>query len=677
MKIRIRPNLPGVFDGGNFHFWLPVKSQCTSAIIVVHQMDITGPQTWFARASRQLWWVVPIVFLLWIDRYGLKCWFMQDDFAWLALKRQVPESRSLLNALFAPQAQGTIRPWSDRGFFLLFESLFGFDSLPFRAWVLATMAVNTCLIAWIARRITGSRIAGFVAPVFWVANAALATVLSWSSAYNEALCALFLLSALILFIRFAETGRRVFWWWQLVVFTLGFGVLEVNIVYPALVAAYALFIARMTTKRVGIDVAPLFAISIAYFLLHQAVVPLPADGPYAIQVDGRMFATLANYWKWSLIPHAWTGRLLPRERAFFWVTTAALAAFFVRELTKRRYLVLFFGLWFLISLAPMLPIPGHTDDYYLTIPLIGLAMAGAWGAVCAWRSAWPWRVAVLLLAAAYLRVTAGSSLTASHWWLDRSLHVRAMVLGAAAAQQTHPDKTIVLEGITSALYDDAIAESAFYPLGLDYVYLTPDAGVNIHPTVNAELLPKIALEPPVMKNAITHDEVVVYCLVGDHLRNTTEAWERSAGELYFLGGKSAEEPRRVEIGNPLFAYLLGPEWFRLESGIRWMPRRATVRLGGPRTQEKLVLEGRCPVQLTGALNLSVSLDGISLGYSEVCNPAVDFHRMFAIPSSLAGRDSVQVVISVDRVQHEGGGRELGLVFGTIAFEPQVPIPSYR
>jgi hypothetical protein len=643
-------------------------------------MEIAGTQTWSTRISRLLWWLLPLVFLLWIDRYGLKCWFMQDDFAWLGLTREVHRSRSLLNALFAPEAQGTIRPWSERGFFLLFESLFGFDSLPFHVWVFGTMAVNTVMVAWIALRITGSRIAGFIAPVFWGANTALTTVLSWSSAYNEALCALFLLSALILFIRFAETGRLVFWWWQLVVFTLGFGALEVNVVYPALAAAYAVFVVRMAPKRAFVVLTPLFVISIAYFLLHRAVVPLPSDGPYAIHVDRRMFTTLATYWKWSLIPRSSVGGFLFRARVFFWVATAALAVFSVRELTKRRGLVLFFELWFLISLAPMLPIPNHRDDYYLTIPLIGLSMAGAWGVACAWRSGWwPWRVAALLLASAYFGVTVPGSFSASHWWLDRSSQVRAMALGAAAAQAAHPDKTVVLDGITTELFDDAIATAVFYPLGLDYIYLTPDAAVRIHSAVDADLPPKLAVDPAVMRNAITHDDVVVYSIVGNHLRNITEAWERSTGARYLLEGEVSEGPRRVEIGNPLFAYLLGPEWFRLESGIRWMPRRATVRLAGPGVQDKLVLEGRCPdSQLQGGpLHLSVWVDGTALGSTEIGYPAGDFRRLFVVPPSLAGRDSVKVALSVDHVLHEPGGRELGLVFGTVAFEPSVPVSSYR
>jgi hypothetical protein len=639
--------------------------------IVDTSVELTGAQSWSGRIGRLLWWLLPVLFLLWLGRYGLRCWFIQDDFAWLGLLRQVGESRSLLNALFSPEAQGTIRPWSERGFFLLFESLFGLDSLPFRICVFTTMAANVVLLAWIVRRITGSRIAGFFAPVLWVANSDLATVLSWSSAYNEALCVFFLLSALALFIRFAETGRPVFWWCQLVVFTLGFGALEVNVVYPALAAVYAIFIARMDRKKLLFSLSPLIAISIGYFVLHRAAVAFPSDGPYALHLDGRIFRTLYTYWKWSLVPKSWPGRLLRLKPAFYWIATIAMAAFFVRETAKRRYIALFGVFWFLISLAPMLPIPEHITDYYLTIPLIGLAVVGAWGVACAWRSPWQWRVAALLLVAAYLRVTVLSSLAGSHWWFDRSNQVRALVMGADAAHRAHPDKTIVLDGVTSALYDDAVGPSGFYPLGLDNIYLTPGARERIHPSVTSELLPRMVLEPAVMRHAIAREEVVVYSIVGDHLRNITEAYGQSGREQSSLG-KLHQEPRRVEVGNPLFAYLLGPEWFRVESGVRWMPRRATVRLGGPvSAKDKLLLEGFCPDQQlkAGPLHLSVSVDGIPLEGAQIENTESSFRRLFVMPPSLIGRDSVEIAISVDRTLRGPDGRELGLLFGAIAIEP--------
>jgi hypothetical protein len=659
-------------------------------------MEITGRQTWSTLLSRMLWALLPIAFLFWLYSDGLKVWFINDDFAWLGLLHEVHASRSLLNALFAPEAQGTIRPWSDRGFFLLFESLFGLDSLPFRICVFITMAANLTLVAWITRRIAGSpaeapikgvrQAAGFLAAILWIANASLTTVMAWSSAYNEALCPLFLLTALTCFIRYIETGRRVFWWWQLVVFTLGFGALEVNVVYPAIAAAYVVFVAEAARRRkLLLSLTPLFCISVVYFLVHTAVAPLPRDGAYGVHIDGRIFRSLALYWKWSLLPPAWSigGRIGRTGLAVFWIPTLALSAFVVREIAKKRYQVLFCLSWFLIALAPMLPLPGHHSDYYLTVPVIGLAMLGgigisrAIGAVSTWRLLRPICVcAALILLAAYLRVMVPTVRASTRWWLDRSLNVRGLVLGVRAAQEAHPGKTIVLDGINSDLYDSSIGESAISSVGLNEAYLTPASRDTIHPTEDFGKLSHLVLDPASLRRAITHEQVVIYSDVGDHLRNVTGVWERSVwnrppSSQTRFNHISDPVPRRVEVGNPLLAYLLGPEWYELESGVRWMPRRATVRLGGPASRmDKLLLEGDCSEQQlkAGPLHLLVSVDGIPLAGTQIGNAESHFRRLLVVPPSLVGRDSVEVAISVDRVIHEEGGRELGLVFGTVAFE---------
>lgn len=64
------------------------------------------------------YWLIPPLFCLVLYKRGLTAWFQADDFAWLGLRLQVHDQGSLLHALFAPMAQGTIRPWSERAFFL-------------------------------------------------------------------------------------------------------------------------------------------------------------------------------------------------------------------------------------------------------------------------------------------------------------------------------------------------------------------------------------------------------------------------------------------------------------------------------------------------------------------------------------------------------------------------------
>jgi hypothetical protein len=174
------------------------------------------------------------------------------------------------------------------------------------------------------------------------------------------------------------------------------------------------------------------------------------------------------------------------------------------------------------------------------------------------------------------------------------------------------------------------------------------------------------MEPGPMRNALTHEQVVVYSDVGDHLRNITGVWERNFG----VASSPDQAPHRIEVSNPLVGYLLGPEWFPVENGFRWMPGRATVRLGGPRSaQDQLLLEGHCPKQLkAGDVHLSVTVDGIPLGNAQIIHPESDFRRLFDMPPSLTGKTTVTVAIAVDQVIHEPGGRELGLTFGTIAIQ---------
>jgi Predicted membrane-bound mannosyltransferase len=243
------------------------------------------------RLARAAWWTLPSLLCLIIYWYGLKAWFLQDDFAWLGLRLMIHNQRDFWAALFTPMAQGSVRPLSERGFFLLFESLFGLNALPFRIWVFLTQFANLALIAWLAWKLTGSRSVGFWAPILWLVNPALATPMSWTSSYNQILCAFFLLASLSLFVRYAETGERRYYWLQWIPFLLGFGALELNVVYPAIAALYSIACAR---RRV-FSTLPMFGVSLIYTLVHRHYAQVQTSGPYVMHWDSSIFSTLAAY----------------------------------------------------------------------------------------------------------------------------------------------------------------------------------------------------------------------------------------------------------------------------------------------------------------------------------------------------------------------------------------------
>lgn len=162
----------------------------------------------FSGISTFLYWVLPLVPFLLVYYRGLWCWFYSDDFS-LLLLAALPE-HEFWQALFEPRAQGTFRPLSERLFFYAFYQMFGLDAFPYRAWVFGTQILNLWLLAAVTMRLTGRSWAGFGAACLWGVYHGLSGSMTWTSAYNQVLCAFFFLLSFWLFLRFAETGRRRF-----------------------------------------------------------------------------------------------------------------------------------------------------------------------------------------------------------------------------------------------------------------------------------------------------------------------------------------------------------------------------------------------------------------------------------------------------------------------------------
>src|SRR5688572_8913846 len=115
------------------------------------------------RARSAAYWIAPSLFCVVLYWQGLHSWLYADDFAWLKLGSRVHDWSSFLSATFAPKAQGTIRPWSERLFFMGLQAVFGLNPIPFRVCVFLTQAANLILMTSITNRLTGSRAAGLCA----------------------------------------------------------------------------------------------------------------------------------------------------------------------------------------------------------------------------------------------------------------------------------------------------------------------------------------------------------------------------------------------------------------------------------------------------------------------------------------------------------------------------------
>ena len=632
-------------------------------------LDAQPPDTASARFPRHpvqpltqaAYWLLPPLLCFAIYWPGLTAWFQADDFAWLALRLDVHDWHSLLRALFTPMAQGTIRPWSERAFFLSFESLFGLNALPYRICVFLTQCASLTLLAAVTRRLTGSAAAGFWAAVLWIVNSSLVTAMAWSSAYNEVQCGLFLLGAFWFLLRYVQSGRTSDYIWQWIVFLLGFGALEINVVYPALAAAYTLLLAR----KHFFATLPLFLASAAFTLIDRMLASAKASGAYALHFDRALPITFQTYWQRALVTDYLMAR--PHRALEFGMhasMTLLLLAFVIVRTRRRDLLPIFCLAWFAIVLAPVLPLRDHISDYYLTLPTIGLAILGAYGLVLAWAQPWTWKLLAITAAAAYMIPMVRFDRIATRWWNQRSWAVEQMVLGVERGHQLHPDKTIVLDGVDSALFWAGIFHHPFRLFGVNNVYLTPGSQDQIEAHDATGQVADFVLPRGPALQAAKSDRIVVYQVGPNRLKAITSAFEDNAISRF-----TPDVPRRIDALNPLTDYLFGSEWYPPDEGSHWMPRRATLRIAGPQSPvERLYIEGFIsPAQNSQPpIYLSVTADGVRLPEARISLGGSNFEVSYPLPNELVGRKELLVALEVDRTFHSGSDtRELGLNVGVI------------
>lgn len=607
------------------------------------------------QAQRVAYWAVPQALLFVLYWPGFTSWFQKDDFMLLSLRNLV-DSRGLLSMLFAPLAQGTIRPLSERLYFIGLSSLFGLEPLPFRIVAFATQAASLVLLSSLTTKLTGSRAAGFCAAVLWITNSALGISLSWTAVYYQILCALSLLLSLWLFVRYHETGEKKYFVLQWLSFLAGFLALELNVVYPALAAAYALCCAR----KLLVKTIPMFAVSALYMVIHTMAAPLPAGGPYALHWDLRIVSTLLTYLNWA-IGTGWMYIVGPEYVRFRWVLAAvllaALGVFLWTRARRGEWVAALFPAWFVIVLSPLLPVRDHMMQEYLTAPVAGLAMLGGWALVAAWRAGIAAKTLAVLSVAIYLGTSIPIGQLNTRGYYERSRRYRDTLVQAGELHRADPKKIVLLSGVSGEQYWDMVQHRAFRLVGIQQTYIVPEAAVPNDPRLGAPDR-KYFIDAP--GAILAKDLAVVYDLSGSTVRDITAEYhaQHPADELSV----------HLDLGLGEPAGQIGPEWYAHETGFSWMPKRASAVLRG--TTEagvKLHVRGTCPqvALAAGPLGVHVSVESVALPVSWLRN-AGDFELAWDLPQELAARSKLAIAIEVDRTfKAAGDTRELGLPVSSI------------
>ena len=422
-------------------------------------------------------WAAPPLIGLAVYWQGLFCELQQDDFAWLGLRERIRSLPDLLRALFEPLAQGTVRPVSERLFFIVYSGLFGTWAFPYRLTAFLVQTLNLLLLNAVGRRLTGSAAAGCCAALLWTANSALAVPMSWSSAFNQILCACCIFGAFYFLLRFAASGRKRDRRMQWALYLFGFGALELNVVYPALATAYAraLALRRCCAERCLSGCPP--------WPTRRCIEPLPPAvpaGPYALDFGvSSMADVFLDFWGRVLGPsqlHLISGVEPWFGPAGTVLLTAALIGFAWALCRAGRRSGLFLLAWFVIAIAPYLPLGGHRMNYYPFLASAGIALLAGRGLQTALNRNARTAAAAGALVCLYLVSALPIGRAQMFYYYARGQRVKPLVAGVVETRRLHPDKTIYLAGVDEPLFWGAVYDRPFRLWNVRDVYLLPDAG---------------------------------------------------------------------------------------------------------------------------------------------------------------------------------------------------------
>ncbi len=511
--------------------------------------------------------VLPVLLLLALYWPGLTTWFYQDDFGWLSLRHDVHSAGDLTRAMFAPKAHGNMRPLGENAYWLGLGAIFGVAPLPFHICTFLTQSASLMLFGSIVRRLVAWTPGGLCAQILWLVNIGVAQAMGWSSIYNQVLSGFFFLLAFYFLLRRIETSGRGYEMAHWAAFVLGLGALEINVVYPALAALYVWFHARALLKRI----LPMFAVSAAAVLLHFYYAPPAHAGVYAPHVDAAIGATIWTYWRWVVGP-------MPEIAAG--VIAACAIVLTAWGLRRGESTALLGAAWFVFPLLPYLPLPEHKMDYYLAVPSIGIAMLGAYAIARMWKFGAAGRIATALVILVYTGTSVQAAWTATRWQHERGEKVEDLVLGVEEVHEAAKGKIILLDGIDSDLFWSGVADLPFRAKSIPGVYLAPGSEARIQAA--PDLLSKYVLPQAIARRALAAKAAVVYRFDSQMLHNETA----HAGAMW-----TEDEPRFVNIGDPVFGDYLGAGWREASNGFRRMDGAGTIRIGGPRNSAESLYVG--------------------------------------------------------------------------------------
>jgi hypothetical protein len=358
--------------------------------------------------------------------------------------------------------------------------------------------VNTILVFWLFRKVTGATArSAFAAALFGVHPLHVESV-AWVAERKDVLSTLFMLLTLMAYTAFVRRGGVGRYAAALVLFALGLMSKSMLVTLPfvlLLLDFWQLGRLRRGSTSGKIPVGKLVLEKIPFLLLSMlasaatflaqsrsgataAVESFPLDQRIANAFVACVFYLRKTLWPAGLAvfyPHPSTlGEHIP---AVSWIPAATvlvlISAFVVRERRRRPYL-LFGWLWFLGTLFPVIGIiqvgSQAMADRYTYVPLVGIFVAIAWGAAELLERLRVPRAARVALCAGCLVPLSAAAHSQSDYWVD-GIHLYRHAI-AVTERNWLAWNNLGMQFLSAS--DDSRAAAAFH----EAVTIKPDCAIG-------------------------------------------------------------------------------------------------------------------------------------------------------------------------------------------------------
>ncbi len=284
----------------------------------------------------------------------------------------------------------------------------GLDPAGYHLFNLLLHALNSILVYWLFRAVTGRRTLAVAGALIFAAHPVQTAAVAYVSGRKDLLAAFFILAGCLSFLSYRDTGRRGYLVLCLACLVVGVLAKELVIVLPALLLLLDLcrtdrsggpgrepVAVRIVRALVRSRLAYALGFVLAAASLYYALFLSPASrmeglwGGSLAAHAGTCFKLFSHYLALAVFPHPliadYTGDVFPLSPGFADAPTLLavllLAAFAVTAVwvyPSRPLVSLGMG-WFLAALVPVLQIlPFHelAADHFLYVPLIGASLLG-------------------------------------------------------------------------------------------------------------------------------------------------------------------------------------------------------------------------------------------------------------------------------------------------------------